>query len=98
MVLERNGYHVIAVLTADEALKALRSSPVALILLDQMLEGTTGTELAKEMKTIKPKGPIILLSGSVPEDLSCVDVYVRKGEPTEKFLALVRDIVQRSYL
>lgn len=96
-VLERSGYNVIGVVGAGDALKALRDSPVTAIIADHLLEGTTGTELAKEMKKIKPGIPIILFSGSVPQDLSCVDVYVRKGEPTEKLLSIVRDVVQRSY-
>jgi CheY-like chemotaxis protein len=96
-VLERSGYNVIGVVRADDALKALRDSPVTAIIADHLLEGTTGTELAREMKQIKPDIPIILFSGNVPQDLSCVDVYVRKGEPTEKLLSIVRDVVQRSY-
>jgi hypothetical protein len=32
-----------------------------------MLHGTTGTELAKQMKKIKPDVPIILFSGAMPD-------------------------------
>jgi len=94
-VLEREGYEVIGVTTTDEALKVLRESPVCATIADHMLQGTTGAELAREMKKIKPDVPIILFSGTVPQSLNAVDVYVNKGEPTAKFLGIVRAVVQR---
>jgi CheY-like chemotaxis protein len=95
-VLERDGYNVIGVTTAADALAALIKCPVSAIIADHMLQGTTGTELAKEMKGIKPTVPIILFSGTIPQHLNCVDVYVNKGEPTATFLSIVREVVQRS--
>jgi CheY-like chemotaxis protein len=95
-VLERDGYIVIGVTTAADALTALRESPVSAIIADHMLQGTTGTELAQEMKNIKPHVPIILFSGAVPQRLTSVDVYVNKGEPTATFLGIVREVVRRS--
>jgi CheY-like chemotaxis protein len=94
-VLEREGYGVIGVTTTDEALKALRELPVCATIADHMLQGTTGAELAREMKKIKPEVPIILFSGAVPQSLNAVDVYVNKGEPTATFLGIVRAVVQR---
>jgi len=49
---------------------------------DHMLKGTTGVELAKKMKKLKPSVPIILFSGSIPERLDVVYVYINKGEST----------------
>ena len=94
-VLERDGYTVIGVTTAAEALTALREAPVCAIIADHMLQGTIGTELAIEMKKIKADVPIILFSGRVPEHLNSVDVYVNKGEPTATLLGVVRDVVER---
>jgi CheY-like chemotaxis protein len=94
-VLERDGYNVIGVTTAAEALKAFSEAPVCAVIADHMLQGTTGTKLAEEMKTIKPNVPIILFSGTAPQHLNDVDVYVNKGEPTAFFLGIVRDVVQR---
>ena len=95
-VLEREGYDVIGVTTSEEALKTLREFPVCATIADHMLQGMTGAELAREMKKIKPNVPIILFSGTVPQSLNAVDVYVNKGEPTAKFLGIVRAVVQRS--
>jgi hypothetical protein len=60
-----------------------------------MLQGTTGAELAREMKKIKPEVPTIFFSGNIPEHLNDVDVYVNKGGPTATFLGIGRGVVQR---
>ena len=95
-VLEKNGYEIIGVSAAEDALLTLRSSPVCLVISDHMLRGTTGTALAGELKQIKPDVPIILHSGQQPDTLENVDVFINKEVSTQEFLALVRDVVQRS--
>lgn len=94
-VLEREGYEILSVTKADEALKAVREFPICAIITDHMLQGTTGTQLAREMKKIKPQVPIILFSGTLPPRLNDVDVYINKAEPAAKFLGIVRAIVDR---
>jgi CheY-like chemotaxis protein len=94
-VLEREGYNVIGVTAAADAVKTLREAPVCATITDYMLQESSGTELAKEMKKIKPNVPIILFSGTVPQSLEGVDVYISKGEPTTTFLDIVREVVQR---
>jgi CheY-like chemotaxis protein len=94
-VLRADGYYVIGVTSADDALTALREGSISVTIADHMLQGTTGVELAKKMKKIKPHVPIILFSGTLPEQLEGVDIYIHKGEPTTEFLRIVREVVQR---
>ena len=94
-VLEQSGLNVIGVTSADEALKTLREAPVCATIADHMLQGTTGTALAKHMKQLKPDVPVILFSGKVPKRLTGVDVYINKGEPTAEFLRIVWVVVER---
>ena len=94
-VLEQDGYDVIGVTGAHAAIAALRDYPVCATIADHMLKGTTGLELAKKMKKLKPNVPIILFSGSLPERLEVVDVYINKGESTADFLRIVRDVIER---
>lgn len=94
-VLERDGYGVIGVTTAADALKTLREAPVCATISDHLLQGTNGTQLAVQMKKIKPDVPIILFSGTVPEHFDGVDVFINKGEPTAEFLRIVREVVAR---
>lgn len=94
-VLEKNGYTVIGVNGAEDALRTLRESPVSLVISDHMLQGTTGTALASKMKGIKPEVPIVLYSGSQPDTIENVDVFINKDVSTQDFLALVREVVKR---
>ena len=95
-VLQQAGYKVIGVTSAGAAMQVLQEFPVCATIADHMLHGTTGTELAKKMKKLKPDVPIILFSGSLPERLDAVDVYISKGEPTAEFLRIVRAVVERA--
>jgi CheY-like chemotaxis protein len=94
-VLEKVGYNVIGVTSMRDALKVLRETPVCATIADHMLQGISGTELAKKMKKIKPDVPIILFSGTVPERLQNIDVYMNKGEPLADFLKIVHSVVDR---
>jgi CheY-like chemotaxis protein len=94
-ILEKNGFDVIGVATDDEALVTLREAPVCATISDHMLSGTTGTKLAAEMKKIKPDVPIILHSGTVPEHLDCIDVFISKTEKVPEFVRIVQNVVER---
>lgn len=94
-VLEHDGYEVISVSTAGEAVEALREYPISATVADHLLQGATGTQLARDMKKIKSHVPIILFSGAVPENLEDIDVYLNKAEPAAKFLDIVRGVVER---
>jgi CheY-like chemotaxis protein len=94
-VLERDGYNVIGVTNVADAISTLREAPVCCTIADHMLQGDTGTDLAKTMKDIKPDVPVILFSGTAPSGLQNVDVYINKGEPTATFLRIVREVIQR---
>jgi CheY-like chemotaxis protein len=94
-VLERNGYSIIAAMDASSALQSLRDAPVCLVLSDHMLRGTTGVELAQQMKAIKPDVPIVLYSGNPPHTMRGIDCFVNKGEPVGEFLSIINDLIKR---
>jgi CheY-like chemotaxis protein len=94
-VLERAGYAVLSASSGSEALEILGEAPVCLVLSDHMLRGTNGTELAKEMKRIKPDVPVVLYSGTVPETMRYVDGFIRKDEPVSFLLKLIHEFVRR---
>ena len=94
-VLEENGYAVLTATTPMQALDILRKYRVALVISDHILGGMKGGELAKNIKKINPLVPILLYSGAVPEHLGEVSCFLSKTEPTEVFLAMVADLVNR---
>ena len=64
-MLERLGYDVIVKMDGREALELFRAGPdrFDLIITDQAMPGMSGTELAKELTSIRPDIPVILCTG-----------------------------------
>jgi CheY-like chemotaxis protein len=94
-ILENDGFLVLNAANASEAIETLRETPVSLVLSDHMLRGTTGTQLAGELKKIKPEVPVVLYSGNSPESLENVDCFIAKSEPVPRFLTMIHDLVNR---
>ena len=94
-VLEQNGYSVLQATTAVRALQMLTESPVSLVISDHMLTETTGTQLAGEIKSIKPHVPVVIYSGAPIPTMQNVDCFIQKDEPVERFLAIINDLVKR---
>ena len=94
-ILENDGFLVLSATNGTEAIHILRETPVSLIISDHMLRGTTGTQLAAELKKVKSDVPVVLYSGRAPESLQNVDCFIAKSEPVPTFLAIIRDLVNR---
>lgn len=92
-VLEQNGYEVLGATTDIEALNILRSSTIALVISDHMLGKAVGTDLAKQIREIKPLVPILLYTGTMPDDIAAASRFLNKGEPVETFLAVVASLI-----
>jgi two-component system cell cycle sensor histidine kinase/response regulator CckA len=85
--LEMYGFLVLTASSGTEGLQLLSDGQVVdLVLLDYVMPGMSGEELAKELKRLYPRVPIVLMSGfqDLPETLlRRVDGYVRKGQDPE---------------
>ena len=81
-VLEKSGFHVIAVDTGKGALEVLDREHVDLVLTDVLMPGISGTELAREIKLRQPRLPVVLFSGvnEMPEDSNYADYFLSKVE------------------
>lgn len=95
-ILDGNGWAVLQASNAEDALKLCRETPVSLVLADHMLlGGTTGSELARQIKALKPTVPIVLHSGSPPASMKNLDGFVHKGESVRFLLEFLRDLINR---
>jgi CheY-like chemotaxis protein len=78
---------LIRVLTANSGtigLRLLRRHRVHFVVLDYRMPQMDGEAVAREIRRIDPRIPVIMLSGQINlphEALSAVDVFVSKGEP-----------------
>ena len=93
MVLVKQGYTVLAAVSAIQALELLDQHHVDLVLTDQMMPDVVGTELAKKLRALRPWLPIIIVSGvnEIPDDAIFADRFVSKVEGPE---ALFRNIAE----
>ncbi|MGC2323577.1 MAG: response regulator [Terriglobales bacterium] len=81
--LESYGYCVEIAASGEAAIKILRESPVAAVLLEYKLEGMDAEAVAYHIKQRFPDVPVILVSAysEIPErTLWLVDDYVMKSE------------------
>src|SRR4051812_33098788 len=94
LVLEAEGYKVLTAITAEEALSVFKANEIHLVITDHVLPTITGSDLAREMKQLKPEVPVALLTGlgEPPPGAEYADAYIVKGQwaPQE----LLRQIAQ----
>src|SRR6202011_4434467 len=98
MVLEDFGYKVLTSSSAREGLEVFASDAIDAVILDYQMPEMNGELVAAEMRQIKPRIPIIMLSGwvSPPERaLQLVDEFVAKGDPVEFLLLAVQQVLSR---
>ncbi len=99
--LERAGFAVTVAATGEEALAEFRSRPPDLIVLDLMLPGTDGLEVAREIRRSSAV-PIIMLTARSTEDDRVrglelgADDYVTKPFSARELEARVRAVFRRA--
>lgn len=86
LVLQKAGYDVVTANSAQEALKVLLSQSVDLVLSDHLMPGTSGGELAQQIKSRSPSLPVILISGlnEIPAGADSADVFLSKVEGPDR--------------
>jgi two-component system response regulator MprA len=100
--LELEGYGVDAAAEGAEALAALDASPVDAVVLDLMLPGIDGLEVARRMRAEGNAVPILMLTarGAVGDRVAGLDAgaddYLVKPFALEELLARLRALLRRT--
>ncbi len=100
-VLRDEGFTVIEACDADEALVALATTSIDLLLTDVRMEGSMdGLDLAMQVRSNLPDLKIVVVSGHLPGDETqgVADAFVPKPYLTEKLVARVKAILDGSDL
>jgi CheY-like chemotaxis protein len=96
-VLTRNGYEVIAVSNGTHALTVYEfGAKVDAVVLDLEMPGMNGFELAERLKALNPLLPILMVSGSNPEEEKLspyVDAAIGKGVPIRNILDRIETLI-----
>lgn len=99
--LNAEGFDATVVETGEKALKMLTSKPFDAVVLDVMLPGITGFEVARSLRDSQNYTPILMLTArGRPEDVlegfaSGTDDYLPKPFELEIFLARLRGLLRR---
>lgn len=89
-LLEASGYELITAQSGQEGLELFDSHLIDAVILDYQMPGMNGAQVASQMRRVKPHVPILMLSGwgkLPPEELSCVDEFLCKGQPWSTVLS-----------
>jgi CheY-like chemotaxis protein len=95
LVLQKAGYDVVTATSAKEALAVVGSHRVDLVLSDQLMPGTTGAELAREIKAQHPSLPVVLLSGlnEIPPGADSADAFLSKLEGPDRLCKAIAAVL-----
>lgn len=100
LLLESSGYSVLSVQSGQEALRVLASGTrVDLVLLDYMMPGMRGDELAQHLKKQYPSLPLIAVSSAneLPQSFrEIVNASVRKGQDPQVLLDTIAEILAKN--
>jgi two-component system, OmpR family, response regulator CpxR len=98
LLLGSAGYEVLVASSGEAGFDMLKHNPVDLVIADHFLSGKTGTEIAREMKELKPNVPIVIVSASAekPNGLEFSDGFLPKGEAPDVLLETVAGLLKRT--
>jgi DNA-binding response OmpR family regulator len=88
-VLQSAGYNVLTAKSGARGLQVFRSEPVQAVVLDYWMADMNGMQVAREIRKLNPKVPIIILSAYgelLDESLGVADLWIRKGEEDPQYL------------
>lgn len=95
-LLEMSGFSVITGADGPTALDLFRAHHIDVVLLDYMMPRMHGGEVARALRAIDPKKPIIILSAYVtlPEEVtSLVDLCLVKGLPPQDLVNAIERLL-----
>jgi PAS domain S-box-containing protein len=97
-ILQGAGHDVITATTMEEALARFRAGDFDLVVSDHVLGRGTGTQLARNLREVKPHVPILILSGTteIPQHIEYADAFLSKLEGPKALLQKVSELHSKS--
>lgn len=101
-VLEQGGYKVLTAADGDAGLRLFTEQNPDLVILDLNLPGISGFDLFREMRRLRPRAPIIMLTSRTDEVDRVLgleigaDDYVTKPFSPRELAARVRAVLRRA--
>ncbi len=101
MILRSAGIQVSIATKAESALALMRSAGAhfGAVVTDHLLQGQTGADFVRELRTFKPGIPVLVLSGmaDIAEEYQGLDVIIRqKPLPPDELIGLVKEAIREA--
>jgi DNA-binding NtrC family response regulator len=90
--LELEGWRVLEAASIAAARAQMGAEPVDVVLLDVHVGTEDGFAFADELRQLRPKTPVALLTGSADPDASAADALIPKPFTLEQLVGTVRDL------
>jgi two-component system nitrogen regulation response regulator NtrX len=103
-ILEDEGYKAVLAGSGEEALSILNERPLDLVLLDIWLPGKDGVAVLREIKTLNPRLPVIMMSGhgTIETAVSSTKLgaydFIEKPLSLEKTVLVIRHALEQNRL
>lgn len=99
LLLNSAGYDVLTAPSGEEGLELFRQHPVDMVIADHFLSDKSGAEIAADMKRIKPKVPILIVSAATepPKGLEFTDGFLSKGDGPDALLESIASLLGRKH-
>ena len=91
-LLERRGFAVLTISSARQGVQIATAGGIAVVIIDYHMPEMNGHEVATEIKRLRPKIPIVMVSSDdeIPEHtLNMVDAFVLKNEASNRLLPVI---------
>ena len=104
LLLKSEGLRVDAVTNGEDCIKKIGSDSYDLVLLDLMLPGRSGLEVQKELKTIDPTLPVVIITAMAVIETAVEAIrsgaydYVTKPWNNDKLMAIVSNATRQRKL
>ena len=97
ILLGTEGYDVLTASSGEDGLGLFRQNPIELVIADHFLSGKSGTEIAREMKALKPQVPILIISAASekPVGMEFADGFLAKCEAPEILLDTIAHLLAK---
>jgi CheY-like chemotaxis protein len=97
LLLASAGLNVLTANSGEDGLELFKQNPIELVIADHFLTDKTGIEIAKEMKELKPRVPILILSAAAekPDGLEFADGFLAKGGSPQMVLNTIAHLLAK---
>lgn len=99
LLLQSQGHEVLDAGTGEEGIRMFQSRKIDLVVVDYWMSGMNGLAVAREIKRLNPKMPVIMLSGlpELPgEAVGLADRWILKGRSAQTLLDAIAALTKSS--